>query len=82
MTFIDYYISKVGSNGELFLPAKLRKKLGLEPGMRIIFLIVKERLIVEIVPEVDELLKSKEVLNEISIEELKDERRDLEHSYQ
>ena len=73
-------MSKVGSKGELFLPAALRKELGLEPGMKILFFIHNGRLVVEPIPEISEILNQRKDLKAISMEELKNERRALSKS--
>ncbi|ODS41123.1 MAG: hypothetical protein A7315_06930 [Candidatus Altiarchaeales archaeon WOR_SM1_79] len=49
--------AKVGSKGELYLPKKIRKKLGFEPNKRIVYRMIKNKLEVEKVPDVVELLK-------------------------
>lgn len=77
---IEEFVSKVGSKGELFPPVKLRRELGIEPGDQIIFFVQNGKLIVEPVPDLIELLESKEGLEEITLEELKRERSRLSTS--
>ncbi len=50
---------KVGSKGELFVPKKIREKLGLKPGKKVIFSVKKDKLIVEPIKSIEELLEKK-----------------------
>ena len=50
---------KVGSKGELFVPKKIREKLGLKPGKKVIFIIKDDKLIVEPIKSIEELLEKK-----------------------
>ena len=49
--------SRVGSKGELFLPKKVRERLGLRPGMKVIYRVEEGRLLIEPVPSLEEVLK-------------------------
>lgn len=71
------YESKVGTKGELFPPSKLRKKLGLKPGMKVVFYILNDRLIVEPVPDLFELLASKTNLEELDHKDFQSQRGKL-----
>ncbi len=60
--------SRVGSKGELFIPKKIRDMLGLKPHMKVIYRVEGDRLMIEIIPSIEEVLKeSSEV--EISLDE-------------
>jgi len=48
---------RVGSKGELFPPKKLREKLGLKPGMKVIYRVENGKLIVEPIPNLEDILK-------------------------
>ena len=47
----------MGSKGELFLPKKVRERLGLRPGMKVIYRVEEGRLLIEPVPSLEEVLK-------------------------
>ena len=67
---------RVGSKGELFPPKEVREKLGLRPGMRVIYRVEDGRLVVEPVPSLEDVLeKPSEV--EVSLEEFYRFRRKL-----
>ncbi|MGC8998961.1 MAG: AbrB/MazE/SpoVT family DNA-binding domain-containing protein [Candidatus Bathyarchaeia archaeon] len=68
--------SRVGSKGELFLPKKFREKLGLKAHTKVIYKIEDGRLIVELVPSIEELLKEPPMV-EISLEEFHELRKEL-----
>lgn len=68
--------SRVGSKGELFPPKQIRLKLGLKPKTRVIYRIREGVLVVEPVPQLEDVLKQPSVL-EVSVEELHNLRREL-----
>lgn len=65
---------KVGSKGELFPPLKLRRKLGLEPGRRVIYTVLDGRLIVDVVRDVKTLLAESKPKVVATLDELKRDR--------
>lgn len=67
---------KVGSKGELFIPKKIREKLGLKPGKKVKYKIEEERLIVEPIESIEDILK-KEPKITIDIEEFHKFRKEL-----
>ena len=67
---------KVGSKGELFIPKKIREKLGLKPGKKVRYKIEEKRLIVEPVESIEEILK-KEPKITIDLEEFHEFRKEL-----
>ncbi|HUT80848.1 MAG TPA: hypothetical protein VMZ29_06570 [Candidatus Bathyarchaeia archaeon] len=69
-------IGKVGSKGELFPPKKIREKIGLKEGQRVLYRIVQEKLIVEKIATFEELLEKPTKIT-VTIEELKEERKKL-----
>ncbi|MBO3768873.1 MAG: AbrB/MazE/SpoVT family DNA-binding domain-containing protein [Thermoproteota archaeon] len=68
--------SQVGSKGELFPPKKIREKLGLHPHTKVIYKVEGNRLIVEPIPNLDEVLKEKPSV-EITLEEFHEFRKEL-----
>lgn len=48
----------IGSKGELFLPKRMRAKLGLKPNSEVLYRIEGDRLIVEPIPSLEEALGS------------------------
>jgi len=68
--------SRVGSKGELFPPKKIRLKLGLKPKTRVIYRIREGVLVVEPIPQLEDVLKQSSAL-EVSIDELHDLRKEL-----
>lgn len=74
MLLNDSHIAKVGSKGELFLPKKMRRKLGLEPGRKVLYYIKKGRLVVEPIATVKSILSNNTDLVEVSQEELEIDR--------
>ena len=66
----------VGSKGELFLPKKVREVLGLKPGMKVIYRVEGDKLIVEPIPRLEDVLSRKPVI-EITLEEFQKFRRGL-----
>jgi AbrB family looped-hinge helix DNA binding protein len=68
--------SRVGSKGELFLPKKIREELGLHPHTKVIYRVEGNRLVVEPIPSLDEVLK-KQPSVEITLEEFHEFRREL-----
>jgi bifunctional DNA-binding transcriptional regulator/antitoxin component of YhaV-PrlF toxin-antitoxin module len=69
-------IGKVGSKGELFPPKKIREKIGLKEGQRVLYRIVQGKLQVEKITAFEEILE-KQVKVKLSAEELKEERKRL-----
>jgi len=67
---------RVGSKGELFPPKEIREKLGLKPGVKVVYRIEGERLVVEPVPSLEDVLKEEPVI-EVSLEEFHEFRREL-----
>jgi bifunctional DNA-binding transcriptional regulator/antitoxin component of YhaV-PrlF toxin-antitoxin module len=68
--------SRVGSKGELFPPKEIRERLGLRAHARVIYRIEEGRLLVEIVPSLEEVLKEPPVV-EIVLEEFHEHRKEL-----
>lgn len=68
--------SRVGSKGELFPPKEIREKLGLRAHAKVIYKIEGGRLIVEPVPNLEEVLKEPPSV-EITLEEFHGFRREL-----
>lgn len=52
---MTYYYSSVTSKGTVTLPAEARKRLGIEPGMRVVFEENAQGLVVRRVPTIEEL---------------------------
>jgi len=75
------YESRVGSKNELFPPKEIREKLGLKPGMKVIFRIENGKLIVEPVPSVRDLLGEKPPV-EISLKEFHEARKKLSRRFE
>jgi bifunctional DNA-binding transcriptional regulator/antitoxin component of YhaV-PrlF toxin-antitoxin module len=69
-------IGKVGSKGELFPPKKMREKIGLKRGQRVLYRIVNGNLIVEKITAFDEII-SKPTKVTVTLKELKEEREKL-----
>ncbi|PSN85253.1 hypothetical protein B9Q11_02285 [Candidatus Marsarchaeota G2 archaeon ECH_B_SAG-F08] len=70
------YEGIVGSKNELYPPKKIREKLGLKPGQKVKFRVEGDKLVVERVPSVEELLEQ-EPLVKITLEEQLRERHRL-----
>ena len=68
--------SRVGSKGELFPPKEIREKLGLRARTKIIYKIEEDRLIIEPVPTVEEVVKEPPHV-EITLEEFHKHRKEL-----
>ncbi len=68
--------SIVGSKEELYPPKKIRRALGLKPGMKVRYTLEGRRLIVEPIPSIHDLLKMEPTV-EISLKEFHDHRREL-----
>ena len=68
--------SRVGSKGELFPPKEIREKLGLRPHVKVIYKIEEGRLVVEPVPNLEDVLKEPPFV-EITLEEFHGFRREL-----
>lgn len=69
-------IGKVGSKGELFPPKKIREKIGLKEGQRVLYRIVQGKLVVEKIETVEEILEKPAKVT-ITFEEFKEDRRKL-----
>jgi bifunctional DNA-binding transcriptional regulator/antitoxin component of YhaV-PrlF toxin-antitoxin module len=68
--------SRVGSKGELFPPKEIREKLGLRAHVKVIYKIEEGRLIVEPIPNLEDVLKEPPSV-EITLEEFHGFRREL-----
>ena len=68
--------SRVGSKGELFPPKEIREKLGLRAHARVIYKVEDGRLLVEIVPSLEEVLKEPPIV-EVTLEEFHKHRKEL-----
>ncbi len=60
--------SRVGSKGELFPPKEIREKLGLRAHVKVIYKVEGGRLVVEPVPNLEDVLKEPPSV-EITLEE-------------
>jgi bifunctional DNA-binding transcriptional regulator/antitoxin component of YhaV-PrlF toxin-antitoxin module len=69
-------MSTVGSKEELYPPKKIRRALGLRPGMKVKYTLEGRRLVVEPIPTVEDLLKMEPTVT-ISLEEFHNHRRQL-----
>jgi bifunctional DNA-binding transcriptional regulator/antitoxin component of YhaV-PrlF toxin-antitoxin module len=67
---------RVGSKGELFPPKQIRERAGLTPSKKILFRIEDDKLIVEPIRSLDELMNETPNV-EISMAEFKGDRREL-----
>ncbi|MBS7612211.1 AbrB/MazE/SpoVT family DNA-binding domain-containing protein [Candidatus Bathyarchaeota archaeon] len=68
--------SRVGSKGELFPPKEIREKLGLKAHAKVIYKIEDGRLIVEPVPNIEEVLTEPPIV-EVTLEEFHKFRKEL-----
>jgi len=68
--------SRVGSKGELFPPKEIRRRLGLNPHVKVIYKVEGGRLLVEPVPSLEEVLEEPPSV-EITLEEFHGFRREL-----
>lgn len=68
--------SRVGSKGELFPPKEIREKLGLRANVKVIYKVEEGRLVVEPVPNLEDILKESHSV-EITLEEFHGFRREL-----
>lgn len=68
--------SRVGSKGELFPPKEIREKLGLRAHVKVIYKIEEGRLLVEPVPNLEDVLKEPPSV-EVTLEEFQRFRREL-----
>lgn len=71
-----FEISKVGSKNELYPPKKIREKIGLKPGVKILFAVENKILKVKPIPNILDLLKAKE-LGKVSLKDLRKYRKSL-----
>jgi bifunctional DNA-binding transcriptional regulator/antitoxin component of YhaV-PrlF toxin-antitoxin module len=69
-------VSVVGSKEELHPPKKIRRALGLRPGMKVKYTLEGRKLVVEPIPSLEDLLKMEPTV-EISLKEIHDHRRKL-----
>ena len=74
---MEHIKTKVGSKGELFIPKKIRKKLGMEPGKTILFSVIDDKIQIEVMKDLETLLSSKKMKTKVTLEELKSDRREL-----
>ncbi|MBM3898273.1 MAG: AbrB/MazE/SpoVT family DNA-binding domain-containing protein [Thaumarchaeota archaeon] len=68
--------SRVGSKEELFPPKKIREKLGLRAGKKVIYKVEAGRLVVEPVPSLEEVLREPPCI-EITVDEFHRFRKEL-----
>lgn len=68
--------SRVGSKGELFPPKEIREKLGLRAHVKVIYKIEEGRLVVEPIPNLEDVLKEPSSV-EVTLEEFHGFRREL-----
>jgi bifunctional DNA-binding transcriptional regulator/antitoxin component of YhaV-PrlF toxin-antitoxin module len=68
--------SRVGSKGELFPPKDIREKLGLHAHVKVIYKIEEGRLVVEPIPNLEDMLKEPPSV-EVTLEEFQRFRREL-----
>ncbi|MCK4669407.1 AbrB/MazE/SpoVT family DNA-binding domain-containing protein [Candidatus Bathyarchaeota archaeon] len=68
--------SRVGSKGELFPPKEIREKLGLRAHVKIIYKVEEGRLVVEPIPNLEDVLKEPPSV-EVTLEEFHGFRREL-----
>jgi len=68
--------NRVGSKGELFPPKEIRRRLGLNPHVKVIYRVEGGRLLVEPVPSLEEVLEEPPSV-EITLEEFHGFRREL-----
>jgi len=67
---------RVGSKGELFPPKEIRDQAGLAPSKRVNYRVERGKLIVEVLPTIEELLDEAADV-EITLAEFKKDRREL-----
>ncbi|MEM2889606.1 MAG: AbrB/MazE/SpoVT family DNA-binding domain-containing protein [Candidatus Bathyarchaeia archaeon] len=68
--------SRVGSKGELFPPKEIREKLGLRAHTKVIYKVEDGRLLVEVVPSLEEVIKEPKTV-EVTLEEFHKHRKEL-----
>lgn len=68
--------SRVGSKGELFSPKEIKEKLGLRAHVKVIYRIEEGRLVVEPVPNLEDVLSESPSV-EITLDEFHGFRREL-----
>lgn len=74
--FVLIIVGRVGSKGELFPPKEIREKLGLKPGVKVVYRVINGKLIVEPIPSIEDVLEESKPVK-ISIEEFYRFRRKL-----
>lgn len=67
---------RVGSKGELFPPKAVKEVIGLEPGQEVIYRVGGGKLVVELVPTLEQVLRKPPSIR-ISFREFKRFRREL-----
>lgn len=50
-------VGVVGKKYDLYPPKKIRKKLGLKPGQKVLYSVEKGKLVIEVIPSVEEAEK-------------------------
>jgi len=68
--------SVVGSKEELYPPKRMRRVLGLRPGVKVRYRIEGRKLLVEPIPSVDDLLDAEPTVT-ITLKEFREHRRKL-----
>jgi len=68
--------SRIGSKGELFIPKKIRDMLGLKPHMKVIYRVEGDKLVIEVIPRIEDILKQSPEI-EITLNEFHRFRRKL-----
>lgn len=69
-------LGRAGKRGELYPPKAMREALGIHPGSKIIFRLAGDKLEVETVPSLEDLLKMDPVAS-ITLEEFEAYRSEL-----
>jgi bifunctional DNA-binding transcriptional regulator/antitoxin component of YhaV-PrlF toxin-antitoxin module len=69
-------MSVVGSKEELYPPKKIRRALGLRPGVKVKYTVEGRKLVVEPIPSLEDLLEMEPTVT-ISLEEFHNHRRQL-----
>lgn len=68
--------SRIGSKGEVFIPKKIREKFGLKPHMKVIYRIEGDRIVIEPIPSLEDVLKEPSEV-EITLDEFYRFRREV-----
>jgi len=72
-------VGRAGKRGELYPPKKLREAVGIYPGSKILFRLAGEKLEIEAVPSLEEVLEMGP-FSEITLEEFEKSRSELQRS--